>query len=285
MHRIIPRSEWGARYPAGFRDATLPVDELWLHHSVTIAPDLVAPFDDDYAAVRRLEEIGHQRFGGGMSYTFPITPVGLVFEGHGVGRSGAHTLGRNHIARSFVFVGNYQDHPVTREQKVSAAWLLVHGRRQGWWTEARLSGGHRDAPGQDPTACPGDQAETAIDEINALAADYEAGRIDLDNPTRRTPIGDEYMLVKKLTGDDGVGTVALVSGGILSAMDTAWAEQTNEKAGGGLMAGVSEAVWDDLVRKSQGQEAVPHLLSEVLTATQDNTSLLREVLTALKARA
>jgi hypothetical protein len=166
---IISRAEWGAGYDNGFRPAPLPAQEVWLHHSVTVAPDLVPPFDDDHAAIRTLERIGEQRFGRGISYTFPITPAGLIFEGHSVDRVGAHTGGRNTVSRAICFVGDYERNRPTEAMLDAAAWLLREGRARGWWTAARLTGGHRDAPGAS-TACPGRHAYALISEINRRAA-------------------------------------------------------------------------------------------------------------------
>lgn len=165
--RIIPRAEWGARYPNGGGSAPLPARECWLHHSVTIAPDLVPPFDDDYAAVRALEEIGQQRFGQGISYTWLVTPAGLVFEGHSPDRLGAHTAGRNSIARAICLVGNYDTVAPTTAQLRAVAWLLQQAHTAGWLDERRLDGGHRDLKA---TACPGAHAYAAISGINRLAA-------------------------------------------------------------------------------------------------------------------
>lgn len=166
MHRIIPRGEWGAVHDDGAGPAPLPAAEVWLHHSVTVAPDLVPPFTDDYAAVRTLERIGEQRFGRGISYTFPITPAGLIFQGHSVDRRGAHTAGHNTVGRAICFVGNYEVNKPTEAQLDSAAWLLVHGWLSGWWRPVALTGGHRDVKG---TTCPGRHAYAAIPEINRRA--------------------------------------------------------------------------------------------------------------------
>lgn len=175
---IIPRSKWGARYPNGFGTAPLPAQEVWLHHSVTVAPDLIPPFEDDYAAVRTLEQIGQTRFGGGISYTWVITPAGLIFEGHGVDRIGSHTKGRNLIARAICLIGNYQTAKPTSGQISAAAWLLQHARRSGWVAASRLNGGHRNAPGAQ-TACPGDNAIAVIPMINQLAAGGPVGEDDM----------------------------------------------------------------------------------------------------------
>lgn len=172
--RIITRAEWGARYANGQAAAPVPADETWLHHSVTIAPDLVPPFDDDYAAVRRLEDIGQQRFGAGISYTFPITPAGLIFEGHSIGRRGTHTGGRNTRARAICFVGNYEANQPTDAQIEAAAWLLAHGFLAGWWKAADLTGGHRDVRS---TSCPGRYAYAAMGRIDARAAQIAAATV------------------------------------------------------------------------------------------------------------
>lgn len=49
---IITRQQWGARHHNGVHKngqplrRKLPASEIWLHHSVAQAPDLVPPFDD-----------------------------------------------------------------------------------------------------------------------------------------------------------------------------------------------------------------------------------------------
>lgn len=167
--RIITRAEWGARHADGFATLTGPASELWLHHSATIAPDLLPPYDDDYAAVRTLEKIGQERFGGGISYTFAVTPVGLCFQGTSVQRRGAHTHGHNTAGRAIVLVGNYDKNPPTRAQVATVGALIAHGKAQKWWTVSQLTGGHRDAERPGYTECPGEQAERAIREINQAA--------------------------------------------------------------------------------------------------------------------
>lgn len=166
---IIPRSAWGARYDDGFADVPPPAGELWLHHTATLAPDVLPPYDDDDEAVRALERIGEQRFGGGISYTFPLTPSGRVYQGHGIGRRGAHTKGRNTVGRAIALVGDYSTNPPTRAQVLTAGLLIRYGHDQGWWRCDRLSGGHRDSQRPGYTSCPGDAGHAAIAEINAVA--------------------------------------------------------------------------------------------------------------------
>lgn len=164
---IIDRAVWGARYDDGSGDRALPAAEAWLHHSVTIAPDLVAPFDDEYRAMRTLEAIGEQRFGRGISYTFAVMPTGRVYEGHSVGRVGSHSYRRNTVAIGIVLVGDYDRRPPPPAMVQAVADLLRHAKERGWLRNARLNGGHRDFRA---TSCPGDAAYAAIPTINAFAA-------------------------------------------------------------------------------------------------------------------
>ncbi|AOS63422.1 peptidoglycan recognition protein family protein [Actinoalloteichus hymeniacidonis] len=158
---ITSRAAWGARYPDGFRSAPLPAQEVYLHHSVTTGSGA--------GAVRTLEDIGQQRFGGGISYTFVIDSTGTIYQGHSVGRQGAHTGGRNDISRAICLIGNYETQQMTDAQIRAVAWLLREGHAKGWWRSNQLTGGHRDAPGAS-TACPGANAQSRIGEINRLAA-------------------------------------------------------------------------------------------------------------------
>ncbi|GGM55358.1 hypothetical protein GCM10012275_28140 [Longimycelium tulufanense] len=166
---IVSRAQWGARYDNGDGPAPLPASEIWLHHSVTPAPSINASFATDASAVQHIEQIGEDRFGSGISYTFVVTPSGRVFEGHSVDRQGTHTSGRNSIGRAIVLVGNYETDIPTAAQKRAVAALLRHGYQAGWWRQQRITGGHRQAPGNADTACPGRNALAAIPEINQRA--------------------------------------------------------------------------------------------------------------------
>lgn len=161
---IRPRSDWGPRYRAGFGALSLPVRELWLHHSVTGRP---APtLDAERAAMRTLENIGQSRFGAGVSYTLAVMPSGRIYEGTGVGRIGSHTYRRNSFSHAFVLVGDYSRIGPSEVQQRAIADCLRLGKDRGWWREAKLTGGHRDVR---QTGCPGDAAYRLIPHINHLA--------------------------------------------------------------------------------------------------------------------
>lgn len=196
---IIGRARWGARHERGFGPAPLPASEVWLHHSVTIAPNLSfgdadrdGVDDDEERAMRTLEDIGEQRFGRGISYTFAVMPSGRSYEGHGVDRVGAHTAGRNSIARAIVLVGDYTRQAVTEAQVRAVAALLQHGRSAGWWRYARLNGGHQQAPGAS-TACPGRHAMAVIPRINRLAAGPPVSQLPEEDDMVRFMKGDSRV--------------------------------------------------------------------------------------------
>lgn len=168
MPRVIPRSEWGARYADSYRGYTAPLPKRWgyLHHPVIDAPPPSASFNEDAAAIRRIEQIGQDRFGWGISYSFPICPSGRIFLGHRLNGVGTHTAGYNSSTFAICLVGNYDHDVPTEEQLEAAAWLMRHGKAQGWTTDDQLDGGHRDLKA---TACPGQNAYVLIPEINRRA--------------------------------------------------------------------------------------------------------------------
>jgi hypothetical protein len=248
MSIIIPRSVWGPRYANGF--AVIGVDEweaagreIWLHHSVTNPPGPDATLEQDCQHMRDFEQIGQSRFGGGISYTWVTMPSGRVFQGHDIDRQGSHTYGRNDRARAICLAGQYHINPLPERMIASVATLLYE-------LGATIDGPHSQVY---PTDCPGEYARSRIPEINTRSLNpAPAGR----------PIEGEDMFIRKVDGDNK-GTTALISGGIVTGIGNGAADETDRKAGGALMVGLTNSQWYDAVRKSQEQEAIPVLLREV----------------------
>jgi hypothetical protein len=139
--------------------------------------------DEEAAEVRRLEVVTQARFGCGMSYTFLVPPRGRdVYQGHTMGRVGAHTLGHNGRGRAICLIGNYELHEMTNGQITAVAETMVVEHRAGRHRSHRLNGGHSDAGSQ--TACPGVKARRRILEINNLA-EYLWQGDDVDEATLR----------------------------------------------------------------------------------------------------
>lgn len=188
--RIYTRIEWGAKHADGFGPAPVPASSVWLHHSAGAAGKEDASFDEDARIVRSLEATGQRRFRGGISYTFVVTRSGRVFEGHSIGRRGAHTKGQNTTGRAICLAGNYETLAPTGKQISAVAELLKHGQRNGWWVCPLITGGHQEAPGA-ATACPGRNLMSSIDDINRAAV-------------TRSPAGsygtDIFRMVNELAG-------------------------------------------------------------------------------------
>jgi hypothetical protein len=197
--RIISRKEWGAKYASAYKnlDAPLPVDRVWLHHSATLAPNLQQPFDDDYAAIRRIEQIGQDRFGWGMSYTDLVTPAGLIFEGHRINGVGSHTAGQNSTSRGICLVGNYSLYAPPASQELAVGGLLVHGYLSGWWVKPELAGGHRDLKS---TECPGNLAYQRIPTMNSIARHLLMADSDLVRDTAWRLLDFLQMNPKQMSG-------------------------------------------------------------------------------------
>jgi len=181
MTQIISREQWGARHADGFYNRKVGRLDKWAHHSVTAQLSKNASFERECAEIRKLDDIGQSRFKGGISYTFVIAPSGRIYEGHSIGRVGAHTAGRNSISAGICILGNYEDNELTAEQVAAAAWLLGHGVKKGWWTELKLDGGHRDTKA---TACPGKHAYANIGAINAAAKSGKVAPVAKPDPAK-----------------------------------------------------------------------------------------------------
>lgn len=177
----IARSAWGARYRDGFADRPLPVTQWWLHHSVITAPHPDASTATEYSAIRTLEQIGQERFGGGISYTVAITLSGRSYVGHSFWRRGAHTSGRNTQAAGICLVGNYQNVAPNIRALHEVARVMVAARRAGLATRHTLNGGHRDVTS---TSCPGNAAYRLIPEINRIANQLWTSGDDVSRPPR-----------------------------------------------------------------------------------------------------
>ena len=185
-HRIISRAEWGARYRGGWFKRPLPAVTAWLHKPVVPGHvDASATFDQDAAYLRRLEQIGYDRFGphtgtawgkpgdadpligAGISYTFLVQRSGRIFAGHDLDRQSSHTAGHNFggIGIAWEDGPTFAD-PPTLEQINATSWLLRHLADDGTITAPGFTGGHRDVY---PTDCPTDVAYDFIPTVNALA--------------------------------------------------------------------------------------------------------------------
>lgn len=169
MSVLIPRSMWGSTFDYAARHRTHPASaakvETCLHHSVTVAPDLEPPFDDEYRAMRLLEAIGKQRFGSGMSYNAAVMPSGRAYEGQPLDNKSTNSdYGDwNYTRAAIVLVGNYDKQHLTAAQQETIAAIQAEWRKAGLIERTDL----RWHSQTKPTGCPGKNAVAAIPAINA----------------------------------------------------------------------------------------------------------------------
>lgn len=188
---FLTRDEWGAsvdqwRWNSGSRREpiamSLPVDEFYVHHSVTLADDdgILEATDDVAANMREIEAIGLNRFGR-YSYSFGLHPSGVIAEGCG-NWIGAHTYGRNSTSLAGVAIGNYERDRPPKALIRSYGILLRALRDEGWTDGVPHIGGHRDVRA---TGCPGGYLYAAIPDIRGLAALTPAAPQEDDDMARQ----------------------------------------------------------------------------------------------------
>lgn len=165
---IASRASWGARFRDGVGNRAIGNLERYLHHTVTAHLPTTATLDQERAQWRHVENIGQQRFGAGMSYTFGVFPSGRVYQGASVGRISYHSgAGRNTRGVGIALVGNYDTNPIGHRAIEGVGALLREGVRRGWWRGLTITATHRDF---SATACPGRHAHAAVGAINRAAS-------------------------------------------------------------------------------------------------------------------
>src|SRR5690625_5849952 len=125
MAAIISRSQWGARHRNGVGSRPIGSLEKYTHHTVTSHLTESASRAAEERQMRILEDIGQQRFGGGISYGFLIFPSGRIYEGAGISRISYHSgSGRNTRGAGIAFVGNFEANKLNMKAFRAAVWLL-----------------------------------------------------------------------------------------------------------------------------------------------------------------
>ncbi|KAK6166251.1 hypothetical protein SNE40_022996 [Patella caerulea] len=148
---IVPRAQWGARTPK-HADKPMPAvpQYVYVHHSAS-------PPCTNTAACARLVRIAQDYYMDGhgwsdLGYTFMIGEDGNVYEGHGWGRIGAHTLHHNTDGLGFCVIGDFTSR-VPNAAAINALKQLIDcGVKNGKIRSDYIIKGHRDVRA---TACPG----------------------------------------------------------------------------------------------------------------------------------
>lgn len=179
---IRTREQWGAVHDYSTpREVEVPASQLFLHVTVT-RPESYSSND---AHARKVEEIGINRFGIGISYNALIMPGGLLYEGQPIRRRGAHTVNDykratcpvhggslrskaglfnlNYSARAIALARMDTD-PVTDADVEAAAQWGAELIRKGEVERGALWHCHHDVTNK---GCPGPGGHARIPEIQA----------------------------------------------------------------------------------------------------------------------
>jgi hypothetical protein len=153
-HRIIPRSEWGARYGVGHATSGAKL-HLIVHHD---GRDLVHPNSSEAverAVMQRVEKYHGVTLGwAGIGYNFAVMPyTGRIYEGRGWGRVGSHVPGMNSSSVGVFFPVNGATYEPTRLAKEAFEWLRTEGVKLGHLALNHRVTGHQD---YNKPACPGE---------------------------------------------------------------------------------------------------------------------------------
>lgn len=236
----ITRAEWGAR-PAKARTVQATPAEGYIHHSVG--------YGSGGAAYMRQMQAFHMdgRGWSDIAYNFVVDPIALeVYEGRGGLVVPGAQKGHNNGTVAICVMGDFR----SRQLEDDAVELIAEFWREMviplGWGPPRLTGGHRDAPGQT-TSCPGDGIADRIGDINRLIEGDDMPLTDEDIrriwafPTLTPGVTSQLALTRT---ERGVNQL------LLNDLDDA--EQIAEKIIEDLGDGLAGEVADELARRLSG---------------------------------
>jgi len=190
---VVPQAAWGSTYDyAGRHEAkSAPVykHSTRLHCTVTIAPDLLPPYDDETKAMRTLERIGVERFGSGVSYAFVIMPTGRIYEGMPANTKqtqSGHNVTANYLEYGVAFCGDYEADPAPEPM------LRAASRLQAALLEAKLItvAGFSWHAQVAAKACPGRYVISRVPDMERWA---RSGPQEEDDTTPPKPVRKVYL--------------------------------------------------------------------------------------------
>ena len=175
--QYITRAQWGAREPVPGVVIGPGLPKWIIHHFAM--PDLGggATAEQEVAAMRQVDTDHWNKGWGGIGYQWVVFQSGRIYEGRGWGRSGAHTVGQNHISTAICFGINSMVHHPTDAAWSAAASIVVEGERTGRVNPKSRFTGHReyrfaapDCPGGicNNTSCPGDKVFSELWRLRPL---------------------------------------------------------------------------------------------------------------------
>lgn len=204
---LITRNEWGALSPRGPIGNMGPARSVFGHHTVTLLRDDARP-RDVAEHMRYLQRIAFGRRFYDISYNYAISESGLVAEGRGFGKVGAHTAGYNSTAHAFVFIGNFDNEKITDAALEAFAELYEMGVSKDHINKGAPIWPHQKV---SATACPGRNVLANMSKLRSLAKaevrdpgadDRAAGA---DGIWQKGESGGRIVTFKSMLRDHGYG--------------------------------------------------------------------------------
>lgn len=199
--RIIPRSEWGAKYGQG-NPTGKPHADVHVHTEAGAVrpadwPAIVALAStlqlNERQRMQAIERYHVQSRGWtAIGYSFVIHFDGSILEGRGWRRWGGHTKGHNDDL-GICFVGHGDLQPATEAQWAAAKWLIREGIRLGHLAPTYKVFGHRDSA---PKSCPGDLIYHLIGQLRGLSPTFPSDPKELFTVSQYDAIITEIKAAK-----------------------------------------------------------------------------------------
>lgn len=185
--QVYTRRQWGAEYGSVYAErrktkpALIPADTVVQHITVTID---TGPLSGDFKTdMRRLEQIGYERFKTGISYNWVVDmQTGEIGQGMPLDAKGAHTVNnkdvpnysydQNYAARAIAVLGMPKDYPSLYAQS-SIVGILVAMMEEGAITTGFDYVPHSIFTAKD---CPCDPTRDRMGDIRRTAARRYARR-------------------------------------------------------------------------------------------------------------
>ncbi|XP_077295630.1 peptidoglycan-recognition protein LB-like [Arctopsyche grandis] len=156
--KIISREEWGARDAKHITNMSNPVPYVIIHHSYI--PGACNDTDQCKQAMRDMQDFHmDDREWWDIGYSFGVGGDGLIYEGRGWTRMGAHAPKYNDQSIGICTIGDWRINIPPPNQLKAVQDLIAFGVRDGRINKSYKLLGHRQTR---PTECPG---QALFDEI------------------------------------------------------------------------------------------------------------------------
>ncbi|KAJ1532314.1 hypothetical protein ONE63_000921 [Megalurothrips usitatus] len=172
---IVGRQRWGAAESQAVRYIAFPVPEVVVGHTAGAACSSLTTCSRE---VHTIQQQHRSQDFGDIGYSFLIGGDGLVYEGRGWHKQGAHTYGYNKRAIGVAFLGDYSDTPASAGQMAALRDLIRCGVELGELGEdVRLYGQRQVQSTESPGLALYQQLQDLPEWVERVPADPAVDRV------------------------------------------------------------------------------------------------------------